>query len=213
MAGQTGALAAATAPWLVVGLGNPGPAYAGNRHNVGAMVVREMARRSGVSLRSGKTRSGRALVADVRLGAPVAGPPGAAGPRLVLAQPLSFMNECGAAVSGLSSFYKVPVDRLVVVHDDLDIPSGEVRLKRGGGEGGHNGLRSVTSRVGTRDYLRVRAGIGRPPGRMDPADYVLRDFPASQREETALLVDSAADAVELLVGSGLLAAQQRYHAP
>jgi len=199
-------------PWLVVGLGNPGSAYAGHRHNVGAMVVHEMARRAGASLRSGKTRSGRALVADVRLAPPVASPVGAAGTRVVLAQPLSFMNECGVAVSGLSSYYKVPADRLVLVHDELDIPSGEVRLKRGGGEGGHNGLRSVTQHVGTRDYFRVRAGIGRPPGRMDPADYVLRDFPAAQREETALLVDSAADAVELLLGSGLLAAQQRYHA-
>lgn len=199
-----------TQPWLVVGLGNPGPPYAGNRHNIGAMVVHELARRDGDTLRASRTRTGKALVADIRSGTL---PGGAPGPKTVLAQPLSFMNESGGAVVALASFSKVPADHVVVVHDELDIPFGDVRLKLGGGEGGHNGLRSVSRSMGTRDYLRVRVGIGRPPGRMDPADYVLRDFPAGDREEVALLVGEAADAVELLIGSGLSVAQQRFHSP
>ena len=123
------------------------------------------------------------------------------------------MNESGGPVSALLRFFSVPPERLVVVHDELDIDAGLVRLKRGGGEGGHNGLRSVSSAVGTRDYLRVRVGIGRPPGRMDPADYVLRDFSPAERKELPLLVSEAADAVEELVAVGLLDAQQRVHAP
>jgi PTH1 family peptidyl-tRNA hydrolase len=194
-------------PWLVVGLGNPGPAYAGHRHNVGAMVVAELARRHGGTLRAGKSR---AAVADVRLGT---GPGGIPGPRAVLAVPSTWMNESGGAVSGLLRWLRLEAGRLVVVHDELDIPAGDVRLKLGGGEGGHNGLRSVSTSLGTRDYLRVRVGIGRPPGRMDPADFVLRDFSAAERKELPFVVGEAADAVEVLCLEGLLRAQQRFHSP
>jgi len=194
-------------PWLIVGLGNPGPSYAGHRHNVGAMVVAELAARAGASLRSHKAR---AVAAEVRIGTL---PGGAPGPRAVIATPLSYMNESGGPVAGLMSFYKVPVEQLVVIHDDLDIPFADVRLKLGGGEGGHNGLRSITKSVGTRDYLRVRVGIGRPPGRMDAADYVLHDFSSTERSEVPLLISDAADALERLVAEGLLAAQQQWHSP
>ncbi|MGL5818732.1 MAG: aminoacyl-tRNA hydrolase [Phycicoccus sp.] len=194
-----------TAPWLVVGLGNPGERYAGNRHNVGAMVVAELARRSGSSLR---THKARAAAAQVRL---VAG--AVPGPPAVLAVPTSYMNESGGPVAALLRFFSVPVERLVVVHDELDLDAGVVRLKRGGGEGGHNGLRSVSASLGTKDYHRVRVGIGRPPGRQDPADFVLRDFSPTERKELPFTVDDAADAVESLVTLGLLDAQQRVHAP
>jgi len=194
-------------PWLIVGLGNPGPSYAGHRHNVGAMVVAELAVRAGANLRSHKAR---AVAAEVRIGTL---PGGAPGPRAVIATPLSYMNESGGPVAGLMSFYKVPVENLIVIHDDLDIPFADVRLKLGGGEGGHNGLRSITKSVGTRDYLRVRVGIGRPPGRMDAADYVLHDFSSTERSEVPLLISDAADALERLVAEGLLAAQQQWHSP
>jgi len=191
-------------PWLIVGLGNPGPSYSGHRHNVGAMVVDELAARTSSSLRSHKSR---ASSAEVRLPSLQ----GAPGPRAIIAKPLTFMNESGGPVAGLVSFYKIPLENLIVVHDDLDIPFPEVRLKLGGGEGGHNGLRSITKSVGTREYLRVRVGIGRPPGRMDPADYVLHDFASTERSEVPLLVSDAADAVERLVAEGLVAAQQEWH--
>lgn len=194
-------------PWLVVGLGNPGPTYAGNRHNVGAMVVEELASRSGSALR---THKARASAAQVRIGT---GPGGIPGPAAVVAVPASYMNESGGPVKALLSFFSIPVDRLVVVHDELDIDAGVVRLKKGGGEGGHNGLRSISSSLGTRDYHRVRVGIGRPPGRMDPADYVLRDFSPTERKDLPFLLGDAADAVEELVTVGLLDAQQKVHAP
>jgi peptidyl-tRNA hydrolase, PTH1 family len=140
-------------------------------------------------------------------------PGGAPGPRVVLAKPSTYMNESGAAVSGLVQFYKVDLDHLVVVHDELDIPASTLRLKQGGGEGGHNGLRSISRSLGSKDYLRVRVGIGRPPGRMDAADYVLRDFSGTERRDLPILLEEAADAVEQLVAEGLLSAQQRWHAP
>jgi peptidyl-tRNA hydrolase, PTH1 family len=200
-------------PWLIVGLGNPGSSYRGHRHNIGAMVVDELAARTGVSLRSHKAR---AVAAEVRLSAQQSGPAGgspagALGPRAVIATPLSYMNESGGPVAGLLSFYKIPVENLIVIHDELDIPFAEVRLKLGGGEGGHNGLRSITKSVGTRDYLRVRVGIGRPPGRADAADYVLHDFSGTERGEVPLLISDAADATERLVVEGLVAAQQQWH--
>jgi PTH1 family peptidyl-tRNA hydrolase len=194
-------------PWLVVGLGNPGPAYAGNRHNVGHMVLEELARRTGARFTSHRTR---AQVADVRLGVLPGGVPG---PRVVLAKPTSYMNVSGGPVAGLVQYLQVPTDRVVVVHDEIDIPFATVRLKQGGGEGGHNGLRSISSALGTKDYLRVRVGVGRPPGRMDAADHVLRDFTSAERADLAWLVDAAADAVEAVVQDGLTAAQQRFHAP
>ena len=185
----------------MVGLGNPGPRYAQNRHNVGFMVADLLAERVGARFK----RHGRAHaeVAEGRLGL--------GGPRLVLAKPMSYMNLSGGPVAGLSGFYKVPVDRVVVVHDDLDLPYGVIRLKRGGGEGGHNGLKSISKSLGTRDYLRVRFGIGRPPGRQDPADYVLEDFSTTERKELLLYVDRTADAVEALTTRGLEYAQNEFH--
>ncbi|HET7399802.1 MAG TPA: aminoacyl-tRNA hydrolase [Intrasporangium sp.] len=201
-------------PWLVVGLGNPGPEYAGNRHNVGAMVIDELATRDASGVAGGrasfKTHKARARVAEVRLGT---GPGGAPGPKAVLAVPSTYMNVSGAPVAALLRFWSIPVERLVVIHDELDIDAGAVRLKRGGGEGGHNGLRSISAAVGTRDYLRVRVGIGRPPGRMDPAAYVLKDFSRAERETLPFLLADAADATFALIEVGLEAAQQRFHAP
>ena len=210
--------------WLVVGLGNPGPRYAANRHNVGAFVVGELVRRyvggSGFPSASAvpvtttmdglKAHKARAQVASLRLGTL---PGGAPGPAVTVAVPTAYMNESGGPVKALATFYSVAPQQLVVIHDDIDLPFGVIRLKLGGGEGGHNGLRSLTSAFGTRDYLRVRVGVGRPPGRMDPADFVLRDFTASERPDVQLAVVEAADAVEVLVQQGLLAAQQRFHAP
>ncbi|HEY6746379.1 MAG TPA: aminoacyl-tRNA hydrolase, partial [Mycobacteriales bacterium] len=157
-------------PFLVVGLGNPGPAYRGNRHNAGFLVLDLLAGRVGGRF---KAHKGRADVVEARLGPLPA-------PRVVLAKPKAYMNESGGPVASLRDFYKVAPEQLVVVHDELDLPYGALRLKRGGGDNGHNGLRSITKSLGTREYLRVRFGIGRPPGRMDPADYVLRDFSAAE---------------------------------
>ncbi|WP_168582218.1 aminoacyl-tRNA hydrolase [Gephyromycinifex aptenodytis] len=193
--------------WLVVGLGNPGPGYRGNRHNVGAMVVDELCRRHGGQLARHKSR---ASVATVRLGV---GPGGAPGPRAILAVPSSFMNESGGPVAGLLSYYSLEPQHLIVLHDELDVPFDTVRLKRGGGEGGHNGLRSISASLGTRDYYRVRVGVGRPPGRMDAAAFVLKDFSATERKVLPMFIDTAADAVEALVEVGLTSAQQRFHAP
>ena len=186
---------------LVVGLGNPGPAYRGNRHNVGFMVVEVLANRIGGRFKSHRSR---ADVVEGRLGPPP-------GSRVVLAKPRSYMNDSGGPVAGLCDFYKVPTDRIVVVHDDLDLPFAALRLRLDGGDSGHNGLRSITRSLGSRDYLRVRFGVGRPPGRMDPADYVLRDFSPAERKELDYSVDRAADAVETLVLDGLEAAQNRFN--
>jgi PTH1 family peptidyl-tRNA hydrolase len=197
--------------WLVVGLGNPGPQYAGNRHNVGQMVLDELARRAGASFSSKGgvlSRRPQAATAEVRIGT---GPGGVPGPRAVLAKPTTYMNTSGGPVAALARYYDVPPERVVMVHDELDIPFGEIKLKIGGGEGGHNGLRDTTKALGTKDYLRVRVGIGRPPGRMDAADFVLRDFAKPELKELPLLLDDAADAVELLVTEGLERAQLRFH--
>ena len=185
--------------WLVVGLGNPGPSYAKNRHNAGFMVLDVLAARAGGRFKSHRAR---ADVLEGRL----------AGARAVLAKPRSFMNESGGPVKALRDFYKVPVERLVVVHDELDIPFGAVRLKQGGGDNGHNGLRSITKSLATREYPRVRFGVGRPPGRMDAAAFVLKDFSAAERRDLDLEVDRAADAVEALIADGLAAAQNVFHA-
>ncbi len=185
--------------WLVVGLGNPGPTYAGNRHNVGFMVLDLLAERVGGRF---KAHKGRADVVEGRL----------AGQAAVLAKPKSYMNESGGPVASVRGFYKVPLEQVVVVHDELDIPYGSVRLKRGGGDNGHNGLRSLTSSLGSRDYLRVRVGIGRPPGRQDPADFVLKDFSSVERRELGFHVDRAADAVEALLTGSLESAQNVFHA-
>lgn len=184
---------------LVVGLGNPGPAYVGNRHNIGFLVVDELADRAG----GGRFKSHRsgAEVLEGRLG----------GNRVVLAKPQSFMNASGGPVAGLARFFKVEPDSVIVIHDELDIPFDTVRLKLGGGDNGHNGLRSITKSLSTKDYYRVRVGIGRPPGRMDPADFVLRDFSGTERKELAFVIDRAADATEALLDKGLEAAQNAFH--
>ena len=193
-----------TPVWLVVGLGNPGPAYAGHRHNIGYLVNDELARRLCSPFKAHK--SGRADVVEGRLGAP-----GAPGPRLVLARPRSFMNELGGAVSTLATFYKVPPARIVAIHDELDIAFGTLRIKLGGGDNGHNGLRSMRASLGTGDFHRVRAGIGRPPGRQDVADFVLSNYSTVERKELPFQVDDAADAVESLITDGLEKTQQRFN--
>ena len=193
-------------PWLVIGLGNPEPRYARNRHNVGRMVIDVLVGRAGARLTGHKAR---ARLAEARLGVM---PGGAPGPRVILAEPESYMNLSGGPVRALVDFYRVdPAARLLVIHDDLDLPAHVLRLKRGGGEGGHNGLRSIGRALGTRDYARLRVGIGPPPGRQDPADFVLSDFPARERGELGVTLEQAADAVEEVVGLGFEAAQQRLH--
>ncbi|SCG43326.1 aminoacyl-tRNA hydrolase [Micromonospora inositola] len=188
-------------PWLVVGLGNPGREYAGNRHNVGFMVAELLAGRVGGKF--GRHKRAVAEVAEGRLGF--------GGPKLVLMKPLTYMNLAGGPVAALAQFHKIPPGRVIAVHDELDIPYGQLRVKCGGGEGGHNGLRSMSKSLGTKEYVRVRFGIGRPPGRQDPADYVLSDFSPVERKELEFLVDRAADVVESVVTRGVEPTQNLYH--
>lgn len=188
--------------WLVVGLGNPGPGYAGNRHNVGQMVLDTVAERVGARLSRHRTTT---MLAEARLR------PG--GPKLILAKPLSYMNTSGGPVSAAAKYFGIQPDRVIVVHDDLDLPFETLRLKSGGGHGGQNGVRDIIKALGTPDFLRVRVGIGRPPGQQSAADYVLRDFPSSERAQLPFLLDEAADAIERIIDDGLVAAQQRHHAP
>ncbi len=188
--------------WLVVGLGNPGTRYESTRHNVGQMVIAELAARRSETLRTHKAGA-RVAETWVRPG----------GSKLVLATPNSYMNVSGGPVSQLARFYDVVPERIVLVHDELDIPFDTIKLKTGGGHGGHNGIRDVAKALGTPDFPRVRVGIGRPPGRQDPADWVLDPFSSAERAQLPILISDAADAVELLVEEGLLAAQQKHHAP
>lgn len=187
-------------PVLVVGLGNPGDKYAATRHNIGHMVVNELAHRNAQRFKTHKTG---AAVAEFRIGI--------AGPKVVLAKPATYMNLSGKPVAALLKFFNVGPENLIVIHDELDIEFETIRLKRGGGEGGHNGLKSTSQALGTKDYVRVRAGIGRPPGRMAPADYVLRPFSSTEQKTLALHIDRAADAVESLIEAGLTATQNRFH--
>lgn len=191
-------------PWLVVGLGNPGPTYASHRHNVGYHVADELARRLGV--RFSRPRGIRAEVAEARLGLP--------GPdqfRLTLVKSRTFMNETGGPVSALLAFYKIAPDQMIVVHDELDLDPGQLRVKFGGGDNGHNGLRSIRTSLRTGDYFRVRLGVGRPPGRQDPADFLLSNFPAGERANVAVEVVRAADAVESLITDGLERTQSAFN--
>jgi PTH1 family peptidyl-tRNA hydrolase len=188
--------------WLVVGLGNPGPGYAGNRHNVGQMALAQLADRSSVTFKNHKAN---AAVAEGRSFA--------AGPKIVLAKPNTFMNVSGAPVAALLRFYKIDPSRLIVLHDELDIPFDSVRLKFGGGHGGHNGIRDIMSAIGTGDFTRVRIGIGRPPGRQPAADFVLKDFTAAEREALPTVLEDAADATELIAAEGLTVAQLKFHSP
>jgi PTH1 family peptidyl-tRNA hydrolase len=191
-----------SAPWLVVGLGNPGPEYAANRHNVGWLVADLLASRIGGKFKSHKAR---AQVLEGRIG-----PPGPYNRRVILAKPLSYMNLSGGPVTALRDFYKVPTANIVAIHDELDIDYGVLRLKLGGGDNGHNGLKSMTKSMGP-DYHRVRFGIGRPPGRMQVADFVLKDFSSAEKKELDYFVDRASDAVEALVIEGLERAQSTYN--
>lgn len=187
--------------FLVVGLGNPGPKYETTRHNAGFLVLDLLAGRIGGKFKTHKASGGRSDALEGRL----------AGVPVVLAKPRSYMNESGGPVNQIARFYKIPVERIVVVHDELDVPFGILRIKIGGGDGGHNGLRSTTAALGSKEYARVRFGIGRPPGRQDPADYVLRDFAAVERKDLGFEIDRAADAVEAVLTDGVEAAQNRYH--
>ncbi len=187
-------------PLLVVGLGNPGPQYAKTRHNVGFMVADVLAARIGVPFKVHK-KSG-AEVATGRLG----------GRSVVLAKPRCYMNESGRQIGPLAKFYSIAPGDVIVIHDELDIDFSKVRLKLGGGEGGHNGLRSVANALGSKDFQRVRIGIGRPPGRKDPAAFVLEPFSSTERTEVPTLCELAADATELLAEVGLEPAQNQVHA-
>lgn len=188
--------------WLVAGLGNPGPQYAGNRHNVGAMVVDLLADRLAARFSRHRTTT---MLAEARVR------PG--GPKLVLVRPLSYMNTSGGPVSSAAAYFGIPPERVIVVHDDLDLPFETIKLKADGGHGGQNGVRDIIKALDTPDFVRVRVGIGRPPGRQDAADYVLRDFGTAEKTRLPFVLDDAIEAIELIVDQGLLAAQQKVHAP
>jgi peptidyl-tRNA hydrolase, PTH1 family len=184
--------------WLIAGLGNPGPQYADNRHNLGFGVADLLAARIGARFKRDRSR------AQLATGRLCDGP-------VLIAKPTSYMNLSGGQVASIAGFYKIPAERIVVVHDELDLPFGAIRLKLGGGDNGHNGLRSVTGSLKTRDYYRVRVGVGRPPGRQDPADFLLSNFRPAERKELPLIYERAADAVEALLAHGLAAAQNEFH--
>ncbi|HET9894705.1 MAG TPA: aminoacyl-tRNA hydrolase [Streptosporangiaceae bacterium] len=185
--------------WLIAGLGNPGPGYADNRHNAGFMVADLLASRIGARFK--RDRAHLQAVTG-RLG----------GRSAIVGKPMSYMNLSGGPVSSAAGYYKIPPDRIVIVYDELDLPFGTIRLKLGGGDNGHNGPKSVTRSLGTRDYYRVRVGVGRPPGRQDPADFLLAGFSSAERKELPLIIERAADAVEALLSRGLAATQNEFHA-
>lgn len=192
--------------WLVFGLGNPGPKYETTRHNIGQMVVSELASRIGTTLTRTKLRAnvgtGRLSTGSV---------PGLPGPRVVLATSTGYMNESGGPVRALADFYGIATDRIIAVHDDVDIAFDTIKAKVGGGEGGHNGLRSMTSALGTKNYPRIRAGVGRPMGRQDTADYVLKPFAKDERATLPNFISDIADAVEVYIVDGLEKVQLKYH--
>jgi PTH1 family peptidyl-tRNA hydrolase len=190
---------------LIVGLGNPGPKYAATRHNIGYFVLELLAARARTSFK--RHPRANAVVAETRL--PALGHP--TGLRVVLARSLTYMNTLGGPVAGLAKYYGIGPEQVVAVHDDVDLPFETVRLKKGGGEGGHNGLRDITRALGTKDYLRVRMGVGRPPGNQDTADFVLSRFSGAEVPLLPAFIDSGADAVTMLLSEGLLATQQRFH--
>ena len=191
---------AASDTWLVVGLGNPGREYANTRHNVGQMVLDELASRASAPFKSHKTDT---HVAEGRVR------PG--GPKLILAKSNGYMNTSGGPVSRLLKFYSLEPAQLIVVQDELDIPFDTLKLKSGGGHGGHNGVRDIIKATGTGDFTRVRVGVGRPSGSRDAADHVLAAFSAAERKTLPILISDAADAVELITEQGLTAAQLKFH--
>lgn len=186
--------------WLIIGLGNPGNKYETTRHNVGQMALDVLAERLGGTFVKHRAAA-QVCEGWVRPG----------GPKLILAKPNSFMNLSGGPVSGLAKFFSIPADRLIVLHDELDLPFDSIKLKRGGGHGGHNGLRDIAKALHTPDFLRVRIGVGRPPGRQDPADFVLSPFSPAERTTLPVILEDAADATVLIAEEGLTAAQQRVH--
>ena len=191
--------------YAVVGLGNPGEKYAQTRHNAGRMVLDVLAGRVGGTLSAHKASRTHDMSARVGVA------PGKPGERLILATPDSYMNTSGGPVKALLDYFGVEATDLIVIHDELDLPFGTLKLKRGGGEGGHNGLKSISQSLGNKNYIRLRFGIGRPPGRQDPADYVLRPFGAAERKDLALLLERGADAVEDVLDLGLEKATMRLH--
>ena len=191
-----------TERWLILGLGNPGPEYANTRHNIGYLVVEEIGKRISGSFLSHKAR---ADVLEGRLGV------GIDAPSLILAKAKSYMNESGGPGKALADFYKTPLDRIIVIHDELDLPFEAIRSKLGGGDNGHNGLKSLSKSLGGPGYLRMRMGIGRPQGRQDPADFVLKPFNTEERKVLPLFVDRGSDAVESLLTRGLEETQQRFN--
>ena len=196
---------AQSAVMFVVGLGNPGERYARTRHNVGHMVIDELVSSLGTKL--SLLKQSHTLAASARLTAS----PGASGGQVIFAISQSFMNTSGTPVSSLMKYFHGSPENLIVIHDDLDLPFGTLRLKRGGGEGGHNGLRSLSSSLGTKNYIRMRIGIGRPPQKQDPADFVLSAFSASERKELPFIIVQAAEAVRDVLERGLEAATMRLH--
>ena len=187
--------------WLIVGLGNPGPSYAKTRHNIGQMVLDELSKEVGGSFK--KHSKASAVVVEGRLGF--------GGPKVILMKSLGYMNTSGGPVSAIAKFYGIDPDHIIVVHDELDIPFDTIKLKIGGGEGGHNGLKSLSQHLGTRDYARLRIGVGRPPGRMDPADYVLATLPSKERPDWDVTFEQAADVVEDIVTKGFAPTQMALH--
>lgn len=185
---------------IVVGLRNPGSEYAGTRHNVGAEVIAELAHRHGERFKA-KTMRTRSEVAEIRVGPE----------KVVLAAPMSYMNESGGPVSATLRYLKGEIDDLLVIHDDIDLDFGRLRIQVGGGSGGHNGIRSLEKSLGTRDFARLKVGVGRPPGRQDPAAYVLKPFSGAERSEVDLLVVDAADVVEQWVNDPARAQEQAAH--
>jgi len=188
-------------PWLVAGLGNPGERYAATRHNIGAMVAAALAEADGQRFR--KARFVPVESAEIRVGPD----------RLILARSLLYMNESGPSYAGLAKKFDVDLGHLIAVHDELDLPFGAIRVKQGGGNNGHNGLKSLQSALRSPDYLRIRCGIGRPPGRQDPADFVLDPFGKREAEGVGVMVQEAADAVRSLVLVGLAETQNRFNKP
>lgn len=185
--------------WLVVGLGNPGRKYAATRHNVGYLVADALLARSGARLK--RHKGAPADVATVRVG----------GTSLAVVRSRTYMNDTGAAVGPVATYYGVPPERVIAVHDELDLDFGGLRVKLGGGLNGHNGLKSIKAHLGTPDYLRVRVGIGRPPGRQDAASFVLSPYSSAERKDLGVHVEEAADAVESLVTDGLIATQNTFN--
>lgn len=188
--------------WLVVGLGNPGDQYSATRHNIGQMVIDELAKRHSVKLSSHKSRT---EIAAFKLGV------GADAHSIILSKSKSYMNETGGPIKALANFYSVEPNNVIALHDELDIPFAAIRTKIAGGDNGHNGLKSMTSAFGTAEYYRIRLGIGRPMGEQDPADFVLKAFSKVEQRELGEFVSRSADAVESLINNGLELTQQNFN--